>query len=215
MVAVQVNVTNVDREISSIAGPQLVVPIDNARYALNAANARWGSLFDAFYGTDVIPESPGLEKGSSYNEKRGSVVFDRAHAFLDQNAPLAGGAKYGDVRAFALAPNGARVQLSARLADGRTVGLADANQLRGYNGPRESPTSILLVHHNLHFDITIDRNHKIGRLHPAGVTDVICEAAITTIQALLVCAVGTLNFIYKGFFFSPLRFTCEHAHVGL
>jgi len=177
-----ITTANVDDEIARIAGPQLVVPVMNARYALNAANARWGSLYDAFYGTDVLPEEPGREKGSSYNPARGELVIARAAAFLDDAVPL-DGASHGDVRAYVLgdADAAGRQSLRALLADGGNTGLADPAQFAGYQGG-DPLTSVLLVHNGLHIDIQIDPDHPVGRDHPAGVKDVVLESAITTIQ---------------------------------
>jgi len=173
---------NIDDEIARIAGPQLVVPLMNARYALNAANARWGSLYDAFYGTDVLPEEPGREKGSSYNPARGELVIARAAAFLDQTVPL-DGASHGDVRAYVLgdADGGGARQLRVILENGGNTGLADPAQFAGYQGD-DPLTSVLLTHNGLHIDIQIDPTDPVGRDHPAGVKDVVLESAITTIQ---------------------------------
>ncbi len=169
--------TNVDREISQIAGPQLVVPVNNARYALNATNARWGSLYDAAYGTDVInlqaaPITPG-----KYNPVRGAHVIALARQFLDQAAPLSTG-KHSDAIAYGIEHQ----QLSIRLADGTTTGLAQPEKFVGYTGATTAPAVILLCNHGLHFEIQIDRSHPIGRTDSAGIKDVILESAITTIQ---------------------------------
>ena len=175
--AFKVTTTNVDPEIASIAGPQLVVPVDNPRYALNAANARWGSLYDALYGTNVIPEDAGADKGRGYNPVRGERVIAKANEFLDQAVPLAA-AKWGDITALDV--NGG--QLAVRLRDGRSAGLADAAQLVGFRRTGNALTNVLLRHHGLHIDIAIDASHPIGRQHPAGVKDVVLESAITTIM---------------------------------
>jgi malate synthase len=176
--AFEVTTANVDPEIATLAGPQLVVPVDNARYALNAANARWGSLYDAFYGTNVIPEDNGAERGPSYNGVRGERVIAKANEFLDQAVPLAGG-KWADV--VSIDVNGAR--LTCRLRDERTTtGLADAAQLVGLRRARNEVTNVLLRHHGLHIDLVIDRAHPIGKQHPAGVKDVVLESALTTIM---------------------------------
>ncbi|MEM7033870.1 MAG: malate synthase G, partial [Chloroflexota bacterium] len=172
-----VETTKVDPEIASIAGPQLVVPVDNARYALNAANARWGSLYDALYGTDMIAEDDGAERGTGYNPVRGEKVIAQANSYLDEMVPLAAGS-YADATGFVLTNDALDVQL----ADGQTVGLADAGQFVGYNANGENLTSILLQHNGLHIEIQIDPNHPIGKTHQAGVKDVVMEAAVTTIQ---------------------------------
>ena len=168
---------NVDAEVARIAGPQLVVPVTNARYALNAANARWGSLYDALYGTDVIPETDGCEKSGGYNPKRGAKAIAFARKFLDQAAPLASGSHH-DATSYGV-NNG---QLSVALANGSTTTLADATKFAGYTGEPAAPKSILLVNHGLHFEIQFDRAHSIGRTDAAGVKDVVLESAVTTIQ---------------------------------
>lgn len=168
---------NVDDEIATMAGPQLVVPVMNARFALNATNARWGSLYDALYGTDVIPESDGAERVGAYNPVRGAKVVAFARDFLDQHCPLSRGS-HADVKQYAIAGE----KLTAVLSEGNVCLLKDRTQLVGYCGSAESPTSILLKHHGLHIEIQIDRQHPIGVTDPAGVKDVCLEAAITTIQ---------------------------------
>ena len=168
---------NVDDEIATMAGPQLVVPVMNARFALNATNARWGSLYDALYGTDVIPESDGAERVGAYNPVRGAKVVAFARDFLDQHCPLSRGS-HADVKQYAIAGE----KLTAVLSEGNVCLLKDRTQLVGYCGSAESPTSILLKHHGLHIEIQIDRQHPIGATDPAGVKDVCLEAAITTIQ---------------------------------
>ncbi len=173
----EVTTANVDTEISEVAGPQLVVPIMNARFALNAANARWGSLYDALYGTDVIPESDGAEKGSDYNPGRGAEVIRYARKFLDANMPLAN-ATYADVVQYSVVDG----KLSARLNTGVTTGLAEEEQFAGYTGTREDPSALLLKRHGLHLEIAIDRGDRIGRDDPAGMKDVYMESALTTIQ---------------------------------
>jgi malate synthase len=172
-----VTTTGVDPEFSSIAGPQLVVPVMNARYALNAANARWGSLYDALYGTDAIPEDGGATRAGGYNPVRGKLVVARARAFLDEAFPLAAGS-HADATLYAL--DGA--SLSVTLASGATTGLADPAQFVGYHGSVTGLSAILLKHNNLHAEIRIDRSHAIGRDDPAGVADVVMEAAISTIM---------------------------------
>ena len=171
-----VTTANVDAEIAQIAGPQLVVPISNARYALNAANARWGSLYDALYGTDALPEVAGAARGRGYNAARGTHVIARAKAFLDEAVPLRGAA-YADVTGF-------RVDGAALAAVTRTgaVGLADTTQFAGYRGEGSAPTAILLKQNGLHILIDIDRGTVIGRDDPAGVSDVILESAVSTIM---------------------------------
>ena len=177
----EISTSNVDEEISLLAGPQLVVPVMNARYALNAANARWGSLYDAFYGTDIIPESPGKEKGSSYNPARGDLVVAKVASILDEVFPLAG-ASHSDVARYAIGVGSdERRELRAVLNDGNSTGLLDSEMFAGYVGEAE-PSSILLKHNGLHFEVQIDRKHNVGSVHPAGVKDVVVESAVTTIQ---------------------------------
>jgi malate synthase len=171
---------NVDDEIARIAGPQLVVPVMNARYALNAANARWGSLYDALYGTDILPEEPGREKGTKYNPARGELVMARAGEILDEIVPL-DGASHAEVVAYGIGDGDGDRQLRAILENGGNTGLADPAQLVGFVGDGE-PGVILLRHHGLHVEIQIDRDHPVGSAHRAGVKDVVLEAAITTIQ---------------------------------
>jgi malate synthase len=171
----------VDPEISEIAGPQLVVPVDNARYALNATNARWGSLYDALYGTDVIREDGGAAKGSSYNPVRGERVVARTAEFLDQVVPLAEGG-YADVVAYELEDGGDGKRLACVLAGGGRTGLADPSLFAGYDAGDDGLSAVLLRHHRLHIEIQIDRGHPVGATHPAGVKDVLLESAVTTIQ---------------------------------
>ncbi|SDE00886.1 malate synthase G [Kordiimonas lacus] len=175
--AFQIETQNVDSEIASIAGPQLVVPVMNARFALNAANARWGSLYDAYYGTDVIAETPGLEKTASYNTARGAAVMEKAAAFLDDAVPLKD-ASHADVAAYRIEAG----ILKAETASGDTVGLADTAQFAGYQGAGDAPSSVLLKNNGLHIDIQIDRDHPVGAASKAGVKDVVLESAISTIQ---------------------------------
>jgi malate synthase len=171
---------NVDDEIARVAGPQLVVPVMNARYALNAANARWGSLYDALYGTDVLPEEPGREKGSAYNPARGELVVAQAARFLDEAVPL-DAASHSEVVAYGIGNDGGRRQLRAILDNGGNTGLADPEQFVGFVD-EDQPRAILLKNNGLHVEIQIDPGHPVGAVHPAGVKDVLMEAAITTIQ---------------------------------
>lgn len=173
--AVRATTDNVDTEISQQAGPQLVVPMSNPRYALNAANARWGSLYDALYGTDAIPATPG-DTGGGYNPQRGAAVIARARAFLDEAAPLAQGS-HADARGYSV-ENG---ELRIALANGST-GLKSAAQFAGYQGSASAPSAILLKNNGLHFEIQVDRAHTIGSTDAAGVKDVLVEAALTTIM---------------------------------
>ena len=176
-----VRTANVDPEISTIAGPQLVVPVTNARYALNAANARWGSLYDALYGTDVISEDSGAERTGDYNPVRGARVIARGREFLDSAMPLAG-RSHGDAAAYAVVDGALAVTLGDN--EGTVVGLADASQLAGYRGNADAPSSVLLRNNGLHVDILLDRNHPVGQGDAAGVKDIVVEAAITTIMDL-------------------------------
>jgi malate synthase len=177
----QAETADVDCEIGEISGPQLVVPLDNARYALNAANARWGSLYDALYGTDVIPEDERAEKGESYNPVRGAKVIARTEAFLDEAVGLERG-KFSDVTRFSVKEFSGAKKLVATLKDGRETFLADPAKFAGYIEKNGALASVLLKNNELHIEIQIDRDHPIGKLHSAGVKDVILEAAVTTIQ---------------------------------
>ncbi len=168
---------NVDNEVANIAGPQLVVPVTNARYALNAANARWGSLYDALYGTDVIPETDGCEKSGGFNPKRGAKVIAFTREFLDKAAPLASGS-HRDATAYAV--HGGKLLVT--LVDSRQTTLADAKIFSGYVGEPATPSTILLVNHGLHIEMQFDRAHTIGKTDAAGIKDVVLESAITTIQ---------------------------------
>ncbi|MCW8305660.1 malate synthase G [Acidiphilium sp. PA] len=171
-----VSTSMVDAEIATIAGPQLVVPVMNARYALNAANARWGSLYDALYGTDAIPESEGQERGRTYNEKRGAAVVARARAFLDANFPLSVGS-HKEARGYHI-HNG---HLAVVLERGET-GIKHGAQFAGYRGDPAKPTAILLRNHNLHVEIVIDPTNTIGKTDPAGIADLVIESAISSIM---------------------------------
>ena len=173
----KITTTGVDPEISQIPGPQLVVPVSNARYALNAANARWGSLLDAAYGTDVIPETEGAERGISYNPQRGEKVFEFVHGVLDASAPLAEGS-FSRITGFSVDQGRLRMTLEG----GHETGLQNPEQFAGFNGSPENPNSILLKKNGLHLDIQLDRNHPVGKDHPAGICDILLESAVTTIQ---------------------------------
>lgn len=174
--AVQATTANVDPEIAEIAGPQLVVPVTNARYALNAANARWGSLYDALYGTDAIPEEGGATRSGGYNKIRGERVIARAREFLDAHFPLSEGS-HKDATAYRIEGAG----LQVRLVNGAAATLRDPDQLRGYQGGPEAPTAVLLRHHGLHVELKIDRTHPVGRDDAAGIADIVIESAVTTI----------------------------------
>src|SRR5207253_2399030 len=165
----QIGTANVDPEIATIAGPQLVVPLTNARFALNALNARWGSLYDALYGTDAISQEGELAPGKGYNQKRGGAVIAFAREALDRAAPLASGS-WKDISGPSIA-NGAL-----------NPALKDPSQFKGYGGDVTAPSLILLAHHGLHIEIHIDRSHPIGKSDSAGISDVVLESAITTIM---------------------------------
>jgi malate synthase len=175
--AFSIATANVDREITSMAGPQLVVPITNARYALNAANARWGSLYDALYGTDAIAEEAGAERGRGLNPKRAALVIARARAVLDETAPLAAGS-HADATGYAVV-DGA---LDVTMADGSQTALLDPAGLVGYRGEAAAPSAVLLSHNGLHLELVIDRAHPIGSTDRAGVADVLLESALSTIM---------------------------------
>ncbi|WP_026470488.1 malate synthase G [Alkanindiges illinoisensis] len=175
----QITTENVDEEIATLAGAQLVVPVRNARYALNAANARWGSLYDALYGTDVISEADGAEKGKGYNPVRGNQVIAFAKNFLDKTFALENGS-HADATKYAIDGN----KLVVSLKDGSTSGLKNTDQLVGYNGDAANPNEVLLKNNGLHVVIQIDAASPIGQTDAAGVKDLLVEAAVTTIQDL-------------------------------
>ena len=173
----QVTTANTDPEFGSVAGPQLVVPVSNARYALNAANARWGSLYDALYGTDAIPENDGATRSGAYNPARGARVIAFARQVLDGAAPLAG-AGHAEALKYAV-KDGA---LSVTLQGGGSVGLKDPAKLVGYSGDAASPAALLFRNNGLHLELVINREHPIGKTDAAGVADLVMEAALSTIQ---------------------------------
>ena len=172
-----ITTANVDPEVAEVAGPQLVVPVMNARYALNAANARWGSLYDALYGTDVISEDNGAERAGGYNPVRGERVIAYARNFLDCAAPLAQGS-HSESKHYAISDG----ELQVTLQDGSQTGLANPERLRGYNGKPDAPSAVLLKNHRLHIEIQIDASSPIGSTDGAGIKDLLLESAITTIQ---------------------------------
>ena len=172
-----ISTQNVDPEISSIAGPQLVVPISNARFALNAANARWGSLYDALYGTDMISEEDGASRAGAYNPLRGDKVIEFAKKFLDENFPLES-SSYEEANSFNI-NNGL---LEIGLMSGEITTLVNSEQFQGYQGTSDQPSGVLLKNNSLHAEIQIDPNHSVGATDPAGIKDVLLESAITTIQ---------------------------------
>ena len=173
----KINTQNVDPEISSIAGPQLVVPVMNARFALNAANARWGSLYDALYGTDMISEEDGASRAGSYNPVRGNKVIEFSKNFLDNNFAIIN-ATFNDVNSFCVKDG----LLEIGLINGEKTSLKNNDQFRGYMGSSDEPSGILLLNNNLHAEIQIDPTHSVGATDPAGIKDVLLESAITTIQ---------------------------------
>ena len=173
----KITTENVDPEIASIAGPQLVVPVMNARFALNAANARWGSLYDALYGTDMISEENGASRAGAYNPVRGDKVIEFAKKFLDENFAI-NSASYADVNSFNI-KNGL---LEISLINGETANLLNNDQFQGYHGTAEQPSGVLLKNNSLHAEIQIDPEHSVGATDPASIKDVLLESAITTIQ---------------------------------
>ncbi|WBM38367.1 malate synthase G [Alcaligenes faecalis] len=174
---VKVNTTNVDTEITEQGGPQLVVPIMNARYALNAVNARWGSLYDALYGTNAIPDTDGAQRGGGYNAVRGAKVIAFGRQFLNDTIPLAQGS-HDQATSYTIADGALRVTLE----NGGTTGLKDPSTLLGYRGQSDAPEAIVFLHNGLHFELQIDPNSPIGKTDPAGVKDIVLEAALTTIM---------------------------------
>ncbi len=174
---VSVATTHVDPEIATVAGPQLVVPVTNARYALNAANARWGSLYDALYGTDAIPRQGDPSPAPGLNKQRVALVIARGRDFLDQAAPLATGS-HADAVSYQLSDG----RLMVTLSSGAQTALAHEPVFVGYRGDATALSAVLFRHHNLHIELRIDRAHPIGRDDPAGIADVVLEAAVTTIQ---------------------------------
>lgn len=174
---VQITTQNVDDEIAHQAGPQLVVPVNNARYALNAANARWGSLYDALYGTDATDDEGGAQRTAGYNPIRGGKVVAYAKSFLDQTVPLTEGS-HADAVHYSVEDG----RLFVALSSGTKAGLKEAAKFAGYQGSPEAPTSILFKNNGLHFDIQIDRDHPIGQADQAGIKDIFMEAALTTIM---------------------------------
>jgi len=175
----EISTDNVDDEIKTIAGAQLVVPVMNARFSLNAANARWGSLYDALYGTDMISEDGGAERGGAYNPVRGDKVIEFSKNFLDESVGLSSGS-YAEVTGFKVSNN----NLDITLSDQSTVGLKEKEQFIGYLGDPDNPSGILLKNNNLHIEIQVDKEDSVGKDDPAGIKDVMVESAVTTIQDL-------------------------------
>ena len=177
----KIGTRNTDYEISIVAGPQLVVPVMNARYALNAANARWGSLFDALYGTDVIPETAGAQRTAHYNPVRGQLVIDYADEFLDQAIPLKR-SRHSQVSEYRLTNQNGHIVVEVELKDRTTTSLSNPDKLIGFQGGISTPTTMLFANHGLHLEIQLDASHAIGKQHHANVKDVYMESAMTTIQ---------------------------------
>ena len=175
----EITTQNVDDEIKTVAGAQLVVPVMNARFALNAANARWGSLYDALYGTDMISEEGGAERSGPYNSVRGNKVIEFSKTFLDDSVPLASG-KYKDVTGFKVQDGHLKINIS----DQSSSKLSNESQFIGFTGEADNPSSILLKNNNLHIEIQVDYEDSIGQDDPAGIKDVVLESAVTTIQDL-------------------------------
>ncbi len=173
----EITTTNVDPEITHIAGPQLVVPVMNARFSLNAANARWGSLYDALYGTDMISEDGGAERAGAYNRERGNKVIDFSKTFLDEIIPLETG-NFRDVTSFEV--NDGKLELT--LSNQSKVGLIDDGKFIGFNGEPENPSGILFKNNNLHLEVQVDKEDSVGKDDPAGIKDILIESAVTTIQ---------------------------------
>jgi malate synthase len=176
----EIQTSEVDPEISDVAGPQLVVPVSNARFALNAANARWGSLYDAFYGTDVIPEEEGCEKGASFNPVRGQLVIEKSAAFLDEVFPLTDGGHLS-VREYLVDDSAEPARLRVELTNGTITGLARKDQFAGFS-KKETSLLILLKNNSLHAELQLDHDHPVGKMSASGLKDVMLESAITTIQ---------------------------------
>ena len=172
----EISTSNVDKEIALQAGPQLVVPVKNARFALNAANARWGSLYDALYGTDAIPEDNGAERAGGYNERRGALVIDFAKGFLDESFPLKAGS-HKEATGYAVEAGVLKIHLGTL-----TTELGDVSKFKGYVGEVEQPNSVLLLNNDLHVEILFDKQSSVGSTDLAGVKDIMLEAAVTTIQ---------------------------------
>ena len=175
-----ISTENVDPEIAEVAGPQLVVPVSNARFALNAANARWGSLYDALYGTDMIPEDDGCEKGGRFNPVRGQKVIEEAAALLDRVAPLAAG-NHIDVAGYSVDTSGSPAALTVRMKDGSETALADPDQFAGH-ATRDATQIVLLKSNGLHIELQVDPDHPIGGMSASGLKDVVLESAVTAIQ---------------------------------